>query len=125
SDRHAQLFAVACCRRLWHRLDDERSQRAVEAVEAYADGLISEDRLVQARKEAFDVLDIDPEGDGGRMQLAWIAANITVIAGLSKVAEVMLSDLRHFPTCSSPDVLREVVGNPFRPVTFTRASLTP
>src|SRR5262245_65477034 len=62
SDRNARTFAVDCCRRLWHRLDDERSQRAVEAVEAFADGLISVERLIQAREEAFAALDVDHEG---------------------------------------------------------------
>src|SRR4051812_21340898 len=38
SDRKRQLFASACCRGLWHRLADDRTRRAVEALERVADG---------------------------------------------------------------------------------------
>lgn len=49
SNRKRRLFGAACCRLLWDDLTDPRSRAAIEATEAYADGLISKERLSAAQ----------------------------------------------------------------------------
>src|SRR5262245_37738583 len=49
SDRKLQLFACACCRRLWHLLSEDRHRQAIEVVEQYTDGLLSEPDVMHAR----------------------------------------------------------------------------
>lgn len=56
SDRRLRLFAVACCRRIQYLLMDQRSLRAVEIAESYADGAVDEAERAQAERLASDAL---------------------------------------------------------------------
>ena len=52
SERKYRLFACACCRCIWHLLEDKRSRAAVEAGEKRADKHITKKELVNAHNGA-------------------------------------------------------------------------
>jgi hypothetical protein len=123
SARKVRLFLCACWRRDPNLLPSHRALGVMEAAEGFADGQVS-------RSDLMDML-------GGQ----WKAA--VGVAGASKQQAIHAlparrilyilypwGDLRHFLP-SEPDIhprvhlLRDIVGNPFHPVSIHPAWLTP
>jgi hypothetical protein len=106
SDRKLRLFACAVCRQAWDRLTDERSRKAVEVAEAYADGLVGEKELAVARVvwapwDAGDAAWVPAQAaqaDASRAA-AWAAGAGTYVGVRGEVQAVLL---------------RDIVGNLFR-----------
>jgi hypothetical protein len=61
SERKRRLFAVACCRRIWHLIPDG-SRQAVDVAERFADGLASVEELEAACHKARGLLTGAREG---------------------------------------------------------------
>jgi hypothetical protein len=48
SARKLRLFSVACCRRIWPFLTEERSWNCVEMAECFADGKTTTESMISA-----------------------------------------------------------------------------
>jgi hypothetical protein len=107
--RKLRLFAVACSRRAWPRIDD-LGRAAVELAEAFADGHADAQQLRAARLACT--------GSGG--QSSWYAAvTDPAIAARNAAFSVLAGVTRpDRERRAQADLLRDIFGDICRPVTF-------
>jgi hypothetical protein len=138
SARKLRLFGCACCRRVWDWLTSADARMAVEVAERYADQEASEAELFNAYETAMNTAthtapgwpDGEPERDeSGKLKdasdypgfqahqavLNVSGFNFAYTANLAENA----GEGRQVEQAAQCHLLRCVVGNPFRPVTFS------
>ncbi|WP_238602965.1 hypothetical protein [Fimbriiglobus ruber] len=125
SDRKMRLLAVACCRQVWHLLTDIRNRTAVEMAEVYAEGGITDERLLTYHDKAYWLYE-SLRGDEQSAALAsrdsaWCFVEKSLAPGSAFFAtNNCLLHLAEIPRQSSVclNLLQDVFRNPFRPITL-------
>jgi hypothetical protein len=126
--RKFRLFAVACCRRISHLLSGLLGQRAAEVAERYADGLATDAELAFARQSssyyrtASSYRPGDPAAHAACAERADYAANGAGYEARLAAGDSVARQDERVAHCS---LIRDIFGNPFRPVSFVPAWLTP
>jgi hypothetical protein len=111
-------------------MHDNDCRTAIESSERYADGLISEERLdllSAAAEEAWEDIITEPEGDESAAASIAHAASYASSPTLSRHVLTEAVDAVVDARSDHPGeergaqaaLLRDIFGNPFRPITFT------
>jgi hypothetical protein len=122
SDRKLRLWVCACCRFCWSQLADERSRKAVEVAEAFADGEATDWEWGAAQSGAATAHLEATRGTVAEEDLA--AAALRCVTDGCLHSDRLISP-EVLPPAAQAALLREIFGNPFRPVAPDPAWLTP
>jgi hypothetical protein len=136
STRKWQLFACACCRRIWHLLakQPEAFRQLLEMCEQAAEGLLTSEQLQDAWEsyeivsadgsdETFAVLAATGEFRGWHLQMAQQMAAAAATGQpdsfhLDPTIPAVAAELK-----AQTNLIRCIIGNLFRPVTISPAVL--
>jgi hypothetical protein len=129
SDRKFRLFACGGCRRVWKSLSLKSVRQVVEATERFADGEIDAGELRSAWENAVGAIERSSQRNFRRLKRD--ATYLVRIFKMALATNVGFTDRRAFfeldvqepdevtfRTMVNADLLRCVVGNPFRPIAF-------
>jgi hypothetical protein len=115
TERKLRLFAVACCRHILHLLPDKRLHQAIEVAERFADGNATRDQLSASCRAAHLARRLQAKVYG---KAAADCANLMALNAAWQA--IRYSRLEELTQCH---LLRDIFGNPFRPVCLDSATL--
>lgn len=125
--RKLRLFGSACCRRLTVLPTVQRAMKAVGLAECYADGLVSEQEMLEASAASSRAV----RWTRGEARSANVAASQTAgslsydtVCGLTN-ASTKAEGPYEPQRAAQYQLLSDVFGNPFRPVSINPILLTP
>jgi hypothetical protein len=153
SERKLRLFAVACCRRIGHLIQDSTCQRAMEVAELHAERLVDDEVLGAACHAAMAVAEVahsrltddlcrpDSMVEFFTAEADWassLAASHAASASPANAHKAAWMAARAAPDrpsarraadlaelAAQAALLRDIFNNPFRPVTNNSSWLTP
>jgi hypothetical protein len=114
SHRKRRLFVVACCRRIAHLMTDT-GHRAVTAGEDFADGKINQHQL----HDAWRAVGFPKAENRGYAAAAARAASVSPgndLAAHGAASAVYACARKALERAAQAVLLRDIFGNPFRPV---------
>jgi hypothetical protein len=138
SERKLKLFSCACCRRVWSSLTDARSRDAVEVTERWLEGAAGDDALETAARAAYAAFE-EPDRSHAVEAVAYLplhlgwetaariafhtsTAHANCVADLTrerKPGEDVWQRACDVEQAAQTALVRDIFGNPFRPLTFS------
>ena len=126
SERRARLIACACCRSVGHFLTDNRSRDVIQAAELYVDGRITSDEFSLAALGAGEVFPRDFAAEARAARFAAAAASymgspnpLRAVKNTAIEAACAYADKWKDEQARQVDYIRDIFGNPSRPITFS------
>jgi len=134
SDRKLRLFMCACCRRAWALANDARLEEILPVIESFADRAVKDRERGRAHRIGGEVLQTASNSASCLGAQLWNAARKNLDRsdydfGKSAAAAFgwaagngrVFFDAKEAESACQASLVRDIFGNPFRPVAFDPA----